>query len=87
MTESGRRLALVTSQSHYQMDVLVFDLVPPAGAQGLPTLAGEARPLLQGEGVWHTHNFAWAPDGRSFAYTRDTDGGDLYVLEVQPPSD
>lgn len=85
VSESGRRLALVTSQSHYQMDVFVFELARPAGAGGLPTIAGEPEPLIQGGGAWHAHNFAWAPDSEIFAYTRDTDGGDLYILELQPP--
>lgn len=81
VSASGEWLALVTSQSHYRMDAMGFRLqVPRAG--GLPEVLEGPVPLTEGQGVWHTHNFAWAPDGEGFAYTRDTDRGDLHILEA-----
>jgi len=83
VSESGEWLALLTSQSHYQMDAMAFRLAPGSG-DALPVILEGPFPLIEGDGVWHTHNFAWAPDGEGFAYTRDTDGGDLYLLELDP---
>ena len=31
--------------------------------------------------MWHVHNFAWDPTGNGFAYTRDEDDGDIWILE------
>ena len=83
VTDSGDWLALLTSQSHYQMDAMAVRLGVGSRSR-LPVVLEGPFPLIEGEGVWHTHNFAWAPDGEGFAYTRDTDGGDLYLLELDP---
>jgi hypothetical protein len=42
---------------------------------------GEPAPLTDGRGLWHVHNSGWARDGKSIVYTRDTDSGDIYVME------
>jgi hypothetical protein len=47
----------------------------------LPRAAGPPEKVTHGEGRWHTHNGGWAPDGRSVIFTRDTDAGDVFVLD------
>lgn len=84
VSASGRRLAVLTSQSHYHMDAYEIALTVPGGRGGLPRAAGDPVPLTSGRGAWHTHNLAWSPDGEFIAYTRDTDAGDLYVIEPTP---
>ena len=42
---------------------------------------GEPVQITHGKGEWHVHNGDWSPDGRQVVYTRDTDSGNLYLLE------
>ena len=78
VTLDGERVAFLRSISHYNSDAFTLRLVEGEG--GLPVAVGEPEQLTDGEGVWHVHNFAWLPDGKRYAYTRDIDDGDIFLL-------
>ena len=80
VTSDGRVVSFVHAASHYNMNTFLLQLEPRAAPDGLPRPVGAPRALIDGQGVWHVHNFAWTPDGRSFVYTRDEDDGDIFVL-------
>jgi hypothetical protein len=65
------------------MNLYLLPLTPPESQTGLPQPAGEPQQLTDGQGFWHVHNGGFSPDGDSVIYTRDTDRGDLYVIEKQ----
>jgi len=77
----GRAVAFLRGDSHYNMNVYVLQLTPPEDDMGLPRPLGEPELLVDGRGVWHVHNFAWSPAGDGFVYTRDTDVGDIFLME------
>jgi hypothetical protein len=77
----GAAVAFLRGDSHYNMNVFLLRLAPPADEMGLPRPIGAPEPLVDGKGVWHVHNFAWDPTGNGFVYTRDEDDGDIFVLE------
>ncbi len=77
----GRAIAYSHALSHFNMNLYVLPLVPPASAAGLPQVASKPRQLTQGKGLWHVHNGGWSPDGKRIVYTRDADQGDIYVIE------
>jgi Tol biopolymer transport system component len=76
----GSALSYCSAQSHSNMNLFVLPLTPP-GADGLPRAAGPPEQVTRGEGLWHVHNGGFAPDGRSVVFTRDTDTGDVHVLD------
>ncbi len=77
----GRALAFCSSASHFNQNLYVLPLVP-ALAGGLPRPAGPPRQLTEGrQGSWHVHGPAWSPDGKALVYVRDTDQGDIFVIE------
>ena len=80
VTSDGRVVSFVHTASHYNMNTFLLQLEPRAAPDGLPRPVGAPRALIDGQGVWHVHNFAWTPDGHSFVYTRDEDDGDIFVL-------
>jgi hypothetical protein len=63
------------------MNLHVLELAPPATPGGLPTRVGEPKKVTFGDGQWHVHNGGWSPDGTRVVYTRDTDTGDVFMLE------
>ncbi len=75
----GSALSYCAARSHFNMNLQLLRL--KMGDDGLPRAAGPAQALAVGEGLWHVHNGGFSPDGRSVIYTRDTDTGDVYVLE------
>ena len=77
----GRGVAYVHAASHQNMQLYLLRLAPPAVPGELPRPVGEPRQLTRGEGAWHVHNGGWSPDGKAIVYTRDTDSGDIYVVE------
>jgi serine/threonine protein kinase len=53
----------------------------PYSPTGLPAAVGPPRAITHGDGQWHVHNGGWSPDSKRVIYTRDTDTGDVYLLE------
>lgn len=78
---NGRGLTYCAAESHYDMTLKLLALTEDA--DGLPRAVGEVEveALAAGEGLWHVDNGGWTPDGRSVVYTRDTDTGDVFVME------
>jgi Tol biopolymer transport system component len=75
----GRAVAYSYGVSHFSMNVHLLPLT--ASGSSLPRVAGAPRQLTNGRGLWHVHNGGWSPDGKTIVYTRDTDQGDIYVIE------
>jgi Tol biopolymer transport system component/serine/threonine protein kinase len=72
-------LTFCAAESHFNMNLRLIRL--QTNEEGLPQPAGGIESLTAGEGLWHVHNGSWSPDGRSVVYTRDTDTGDVYMVE------
>jgi len=81
MNRDGSALTFLSATSHYNMNLFVQRLVPPSTPGGLPRPAGPPLQITHGDGQWHVHNGDWSPDGREVVYTRDTDSGDVFVLD------
>jgi Tol biopolymer transport system component len=77
----GNAVSYCSSKSHSDMNLFALRLQAPAEPGGLPSAAGPPEKITHGEGFWHVHNGGWSPDGRSVVFTRDTDTGDVYVLD------
>jgi TolB protein len=77
VSADGRAVAYVHAASHFDMQLHLLLLDPGA----LPRVSGPPRKLTNGEGHWHVHNGGWSPDGKALVYTRDTDSGDVYMIE------
>jgi Tol biopolymer transport system component len=77
----GLSLAYVHAAGHFGMNLFRLPLAAPDGDDGLPRAAGDPTRLTDGGGIWHVHGGGWFPDGESLVYTRDTDRGDVFVLE------
>ena len=75
----GSAVSYCSMISHFNMNLHVLKLAE--GADGLPRPAGEPVQITDGKGGWHVHNGDWSPDGRQVVYTRDTDAGNMYLLE------
>jgi Tol biopolymer transport system component len=76
---NGQALTYCAAMSHSNLNLHVLWL--EEGADGLPRATGPPEAITAGDGLWHVHNGGWSPDGRSVVYTRDTDTGDVHVLE------
>lgn len=74
----GSGFTYCAATSHFNMHLQLVRL--EASETDLPRLIGEET-LAEGKGLWHVHNGGWAPDGEGVVYTRDTDIGDVYMLE------
>ncbi len=81
VSPDGRWVSYCSAQSHSNMNLFLLPLAPPASAGGLPRAAGEPHAITAGHGEWHVHNGGWSPDSKQVIYTRDTDTGDIYLLE------
>jgi Tol biopolymer transport system component/tRNA A-37 threonylcarbamoyl transferase component Bud32 len=77
----GRAVAYNRAVSHFDMDLYLLHLVPPASPGGLPSRLGEPEQLTEGQGIWHVHIGGWSPDSKGIVYTRVTPAGDIYVVE------
>jgi Tol biopolymer transport system component len=77
----GSAVSYCSALSHFNMNLHVLPLEPPASAGGLPRPAGPPVAITHGDGEWHVHNGGWSPDSKRVIYTRDTDAGDIYLLE------
>lgn len=77
----GRAVAYCSAVSHFDMDLYLLRLVPPASPGGLPSRLGDPEQLTEGHGVWHVHIGGWSPDSGEIIYTRTTVAGDIYVVE------
>ena len=75
-------LACLTQENHAGQHYLSFPLSSADPADGLPRIAGPPRRLTSSDGLWHTHSAgSFSPDGKSFVYDRDSDKGDVYLIE------
>jgi eukaryotic-like serine/threonine-protein kinase len=81
VSADGRWVAYVQALSHFGMNLLRLPLSPPTTDDGLPRAAGPALPVTNGAGLWHVHGGAWSRDGKRMVYVRDTDRGDIYVID------
>jgi Tol biopolymer transport system component len=77
----GRAVSYVDAASHFDMQLHVLQLAPPASPGGLPQPVGEPRQVTFREGLWHVHNGGWSPDGEALVYSRDADAGNIYVID------
>jgi Tol biopolymer transport system component len=77
----GRAVAYCSAVSHFDMDLYLSRLVPPASPGELPSRLGEPEQLTEGQGIWHVHVGGWSPDSKEIIYTRVTVAGDIYVVE------
>ena len=75
----GSAVSYCSAISHTSMNLHLLKLVE--GADGLPRPVGEPEQITHGKREWHVHNGDWSPDGRQVVYTRDTDAGNLFLLE------
>ncbi len=85
VARDGSGVAYCRAASHAMMQLYYLKLHPPspASVDGLPTPDGQPVQLTDGYGEYHVHNGGWSPDGREIVYTRDIDGGDIYVIETR----
>ncbi len=78
---NGRAVSYVYAASHFNMNLFMLLLIPPASPDGLPRAAGEPVQLTDGKGRWHVHSGGWSPDGKSLVYSHDLDEADFYIIE------
>jgi serine/threonine protein kinase len=81
VSPDGASVSYLSALSHFNMNLHVLLLKPPGSPGGLPTPDGQPRAITRGDGEWHVHNGGWSPDSKQVIYTRDTDTGDIYLLE------
>jgi Tol biopolymer transport system component len=79
VSRDGTKLLYTHSLSHFNMNLWVLPL--RANPNGMPTRAGDPKQVTDGRSLWHVHKGQWTPDGKTFAYTRDADQGDIYTIE------
>jgi Tol biopolymer transport system component/predicted Ser/Thr protein kinase len=86
VSRDGAAVAYCRAANHWAMQLYYLKLrsPSPASADGLPTPEGKPVQLTGGDGKYHVHNGGWSPDGKQIVYTRDTDAGDIYVIEPPP---
>jgi Tol biopolymer transport system component len=77
----GSSVSYVSAESHFNMNLHVLALTDPSPDDGLPRAAGDPERVTRGDGLWHVHNGGWSPDGKRVVYTRDTDKGDVHILD------
>ena len=77
----GKAVSYCSALSHFNMNLHVLRLKPPDSPGGLPTPEGQPQAITHGDGEWHVHNGGWSADSKQVIYTRDTDTGDVYLLE------
>jgi Tol biopolymer transport system component len=80
VSADSRSVAFCNARGHYSQDIYRLRLELPESPDGLPRAVGDPEKLTNGDGIWHTHNGAWFPDGKSIIYSRDRDDGDLFVI-------
>ena len=77
----GRSLSYCHAASHFNMNLHILPLEPPASPDGLPRPAGEPVQMTDGKGIWHVHNGGWSPDSKTLIYSHDADEADIFVIE------
>jgi len=81
VARDGSALSFCSATSHFNMNLHILRLKAPATPDGLPTAAGPPVQITHGDGKWHVHNGGFSPDGKRVIYTRDTDSGDISILD------
>ncbi|MGH9795674.1 MAG: protein kinase domain-containing protein [Candidatus Acidiferrales bacterium] len=69
------------ADSHFGMQFYLLRLSLPVLEGALPQPIGEPLQLTAAEDPSHVHTGGWSPDGKSIVFTRDTDQGDILVLQ------
>jgi Tol biopolymer transport system component len=77
----GSAVSFCSATSHFNMNLHFLYLQRPEEPGGLPKVIGSPEKITHGDGEWHVHNGSWAPDMTRIVYTRDTDTGDIFLLE------
>jgi len=77
----GRAVTYGDGTNHMNRQLFLLHLSPPDGSDGLPRPLGEPTQLTEGGKLSHIHSGGLSPDGTALVYTRDTDHGDMYVVE------
>jgi Tol biopolymer transport system component len=75
-----KTLACVSQHNHMDQQFFLLPLTPP-DADGLPRAAGPLEQLTKSDGLWHVQMGDFSPDGKYLVYDRDTDRGDIFLLE------
>jgi Tol biopolymer transport system component len=81
VSPDGRAVVYGDGISHHNQQLFLLRLAPPDPTDGLPRPLGEPEQLTDGRGLWHTHSGGWSPDGEAIVYTKDTDHGNIYIIE------
>jgi Tol biopolymer transport system component len=81
VSPDGRAVAFGHGVSHIDQQLFVLPLARPELQGGLPRALEDPEQLTEGNGLWHTHNGVWSADGMALIYIRDTDRGDIFVVE------
>jgi len=77
----GSALTYGDGTNHMDRQVFLLRLSPPDATDGLPRPLGEPVQLTEGGGMSHIHSGGWSPDGTAVVFSKDTDNGDIYVVE------
>lgn len=80
----GRAILYCQGPSHFGMQLYVLPLMPPAAADEMPRVVGEPHQLTRSGDPSHLHTGGWSPNGKAIVFTRDTDQGDIYIIERYP---
>jgi Tol biopolymer transport system component len=81
VSPDGQALTYGDGVSHHNQQLHLLRLAPTSSTDRLPRPLGKPVPLTEGRGLSHTHSGGWSPDGKAVVYTKDTDNGDIYVIE------
>jgi Tol biopolymer transport system component len=74
VARDGTAVAYCHAPNHTALQLYFLKLNPPSPE-------GEPVQLTGGDVQYHVHNGGWSPNGKEIVYTRDTDAGDIYVIE------
>lgn len=77
----GSGLTFGYATSHFNQQLFVLLLAPPASEGGVPRVLGPTRQLTNSKGLWHIHNGGWFRDCKSIVYARDADQADILGIE------
>lgn len=77
----GKGIVYAHAESHFEMNLFRMPLDPPASPDGLPRVSGELAQITDSRGAWHVHGAGLTPSDDRIVYTRDSDRGDIFVIE------
>jgi len=80
VSPDGSAMTVISSVSHFTMELLLQRLRPTHSATELPSTDGPLEQITHGNGEWHVHAGGFSRDGSSIVYARDRDYGDIYLI-------